>query len=338
MNKTKMILAVTGGTIGVAVLGAAFFAWSAYSAKTEAIDGGEETAGLEAEISQAQSLARKPVFPGASSVSALEANRSQLAEWHAEAFALAAHGDRSFEPTTPAAFKAFLIEDAKRLAALPGAVAGALVKPDFAFGPFREYIAEGRMPDVAQLPTLQRMWDDVSVLAATLASCGVSELQDIQRQERAEAQPKETANRRGAKNRRAAAEPEVIKPAANTYLVTFLARPAACVKAVNALATGERFTVVEGFSFGRAGDVIAEALGEGKKKGAERTSSRRRRRMSAAEEEAARKAEEEAAARGCTITSPATDAPLTVTMTVTVYDFHSRQTRGGADAEDATAK
>ena len=42
MNKTKMILAGTGGAIGLVVLVLAFLVWQAFSAKTAAIEGDDE--------------------------------------------------------------------------------------------------------------------------------------------------------------------------------------------------------------------------------------------------------------------------------------------------------
>lgn len=324
MSKNRMILAVSGGVIGLAVLAMAYFAWSAYAAKVAAIEGDDEgNDGLETVQAKAQTLSRKPVYPCAASVKALEANAAQLAGWQAEALKLASRGDRPARTMTPAQFKTDIVADAKRLAALPGGVGGVLMKPDFAFGPFRSYIAEGKMPTEAELPELLRRWDDVLLVVETLAGCGISELVNVDF--KAAATEEETAkkevkkgNRKAAK-KRAAAEAPAFQPSACTYVFTFATRAPAFVKAINALGTNERFMVVDGFTVARTADPIGAALGGGDKREATARSTgrgRRGRRGAAVEEK-----KEDAAEKSGIVTDPALDAPFTVTLTLTVYDF-----------------
>ena len=80
MNKTKMILAGTGGAIGLVVLVLAFLVWQAFSAKTVAIEGDDEegTDGLETVEARAQSMSRKTVYPCAASLSAIAANQKAV--------------------------------------------------------------------------------------------------------------------------------------------------------------------------------------------------------------------------------------------------------------------
>ncbi len=325
MNKSKIILASVGGVIAVAVLAMAWFVWSGYSAKVSAIEGDDEgNDGLDTVTASAQTLSRKSVFPSAASVRAVESNTAQLVEWKDAALKLASAGDRVYEKTTTAAFKAFIVEDAKRLASMKGGVNGALVKPDFAFGPFKGYIAEGKMPADSELAELQRRWDDVATVTEILAAAGITELVDVQYKAKEEVKEEESKPKKGARRagqRRAAVkEAEVAKPAAFSYVFTFASRPAGIVKALNALRTGERFTVVEDFSFVRERDVIAEALGGDEKKAAASGGRRGRRgRRQAVEEE---KKEEEPKNNGI-ITDPLLDSPCKVQMTLTVYDFRS---------------
>ena len=325
MNKSKIILASVGGVIAVAVLATAFFVWSSYAAKVAAIEGDDEgNDGLDTVIASAQTLSRKPVFPGAASVRAIESNATQLAEWKDAAHKLVCAGDRIFEKTTTAAFKAFIVDDAKRLAALPGSVNGALVKSDFAFGPFKGYIAEGKMPSDSQLGELQRRWDDVAAVTEILAAAGIAELLDVQykvkEEPKEEEQPRGKSKRSGKQRGAAAqAQPER-KPVAFSYVFTFATRPVGFVKALNALETGERFTVVEDFSFVRERDVIAEALGGEEKQDAASSGRRGRRGRRAAVEVEEKKPEEK---NGGIVTDPVLDAPFKVQMTVTVYDFRS---------------
>ena len=343
MSKNRLILSVLGGVIGLIALVMAYFIWSAYSAKTAAIEGDEESEGLESCVDKAERLSRGAVYPCAESVKAVEANIAKVGEWKSDASRLAARGDRVFPKTTPAAFKTFIVADAKRLSSLPGLANGALMKPDFAFGPFKDYISGGNMPADDKLAELQRRWDDVTTVIETLAACGIAELVEIDfKTLQAKEDPKEAEakkNNRG-KNRKSnagrkakaeASEPE--GPAAYTYGFTFTTRPAGFVKAINALETGERFTVVNDFSFVRAKDVIADALGGDEKKEAQQASSRRSRRgrRAAAQPEA----EKEGPKNGI-VTDPVLDEPFTVSMTVTVYDFRTLEESADQDKKGST--
>lgn len=328
MNKTKMILAGTGGVIGLIVLALAFLVWQAFSAKTAAMEGDSEenVDGLETVLTRAQSLSRKSVYPSAESVAALEANRSAVEGWCNESLQLAARGDRFFEKTSAPKFKTFLVADAKRLAELPGAVGGKLVKPEFAFGPFKDYITEGKMPSEAELVELQRRWDDVATVTEMLATNGIAELVDVQ----FKAQAAEPDDAKG-KNRRKPAKAvssAVKEPLSHSYVFTFSARPQAFTRVLNQLAACERFVTVDDFSFSRPKDVIAEVLGGDEKKAAEAqaSSGRRNRRVRRANAEAAAQQKEEqdkGASKNGLVTDPQTDAPMTVTMTVSVHDFRS---------------
>ena len=341
MNKTKMILAGTGGAIGLVVLVLAFLVWQAFSAKTAAIEGDEEegTDGLEAVESRAQTLSRKPIYPCAASVAAIEQNQKSVDDWCKEGVSLAARGDRTFPKTTPAQFKTDLVRDAKRLMALPGGVEGKLVKPDFAFGPFKDYIVEGKMPSEPELAELQRKWDDVSMITEMLSTNGVVELVDVQFNNRiielSNNRNEEKGGRKGKGDKRksaSAAPAPLVSPVVFSYVFTFAARPPAFVKTLNELEQCERFVVVDGFSFVRPGDVIAEAFGGGDEALASKLAStggrrgRRGRRGGGEAEAPASKLAgtgEGAAGKNGVVTDPLQDAPMTVTMTVSVHDFRS---------------
>ena len=276
MNKTKMILAGIGGAAGLVVLVLAFLVWQAFSAKTAAIEGDDEEGvdGLETVEARAQSLSRKPVYPCAASVSAIAENQGKIDEWCKEGLALAARGDKVFPKTTPAQFKTDLVADAKRLMDLPGAVQGKLAKPDFAFGPFRNYIAEGKMPAEAELAELQRRWDDVVTVTELLVTNGVVELVDVQFAAAKKDEANEAKDKRNARDKRkgsANSKPQNLKTSSTSfsYVFTFAARPAAFIRTVNALESCERFVTVDSFSFARPTDVLAEALGGDEKKKAE---------------------------------------------------------------------
>ena len=340
MNKNRMILAVSGGVILVATLVMAFFNWSAYSSKVAALEGDDEegTQGLETMRDQASSLSRKEIYPCAESEKAIAENAERVADWCVEARKLASRGDAPVQVTTPPQFKADIAADAKRLVALPGAVGGALAKPDFAFGPFRPYLVEGKMPSDAELPELTRRWKDVERIVELLAQCGVAELVDVSFKNVASADDEEMAkasakDKKNKKNMRRSAkksaEPTTVPPAAFSYVFTFATRPAAFAKVINALGTDDRFMVVDSFSISRTSDPIGAALGAGDKKGAARGAGRRGRRAQAVQEKTE---EDESATR--IVTDPVLDAPFNVALTVTVYDFRTMEEPAGkADAE-----
>ncbi len=349
MNKTKMILAGIGGAIGLVVLVLAFLVWQAFSAKSAALEGDDEEGvdGLETVESRAQTLSRKPVYPCKESLSAIEENLAIVEDWSKDGLALAARGDKVFDATTPPKFKTFLVSDAKRIAELPGGAAGKLVRPDFAFGPFKDYISGGKMPAEAELAELQRKWDDVATVAGILSKCGASELVDVQFAEKAPettgVQDKRDARGRGDKRRGSSrSNNQAIKPSSNSfsYIFTFLVRPPAFVRTVNELAASERFITVDAFTFDRESDAIAEALGGDEKKDAAVSGTRRGRRGRRGNAEAVSRPLEEAGAsvqKNGIITDPLLDAPFKAVMTVSVHDFRSLEEGNEADAEEKGA-
>ena len=344
MNKTKMILAGASGAIGLVVLVLAFLVWQAFSAKTAAIEGDYEegTDGLETVESRAQSMSRKTIYPCAASVSAIERDRKAVDDWCKEGLSLAARGDKTFPKTTPAQFKADLVADAKRLMTLSGGVAGKIVKPDFAFGPFRDYIAEGKMPSEAELAELQRKWDDVAMITEMLATNGVVELVDVgfavakkdeadEARDRKDARGKRNQRKGSAQSSNRSIDQSVIS---HSYVFTFTAHPAAFVMVLNVLEQCERFIVVDDFSFVRPKDVIAEAFGGGEETPASTGGRRGRRvRKSAEAETPASQTGDGDAGKNGIVTDPVLDAPMTVTMTVSVHDFRSLEKDGEGESK-----
>lgn len=336
MNKNRLILSIIGGAIGLGVLVMLYMVWSSYCAMTAAEEGDSESeervTGLNEVVERANRLSRGKIYPCEESVKAVGGNVEMLTDWRKEALKLAARGDRAFTKTTPPSFKNFIVADAKRLSALPGLVDGALVKPGFAFGPFKDYIAEGKMPSEAQLAELQRRWDDVTVVTETLAASGVAQLLDVQfRQQNTEEEEPTNAQQKKKKAKKPARQAESSDPgpSAYSYVFTFTTRPSGFAKVVNALSTSERFIMVDGFTFVREEDPIASALGGGEKKSADAPAARGRRgRRAAAVVESKPEGEEGGKLKNGIITDPVQDPPLKVTMTLTVYDFRTLEDQG----------
>lgn len=335
MNKQKMILAVIGGVFGVALLVMGYLVFCAYSSKVAALSGDEEEGidGLETVVANADQLSRKPVRPCQASVTAIESNVTAISEWREAALKQASRGDRFFDKTTAAAFKTMIVADAKRLSMLPGAVGGHVMKPDFAFGPFHDYIGGGKMPDEAALPVLQRQWDDIANVIEVLSKCGVAEVTSVALGTAVVKNEEAEASAKGKSAKKPTPKKQKVKEAAksgqqgdvaNAYIVAFSAKPDALVRVINAFATGERFVVVDDFGFTHPQDAIAQTLGGETKKTQEAPAGSRRRRRGAQTEEK-KDAENESETKNKTgvVTDPATDGPLAVTLKLTVCDFRT---------------
>lgn len=320
MSKTKMILAAVGGVSAVAIIAAGVFVWLQVSARTVAIEGDEETEGLEYVQSSADRLMRQPIRPCDESIRELTQAREELLAWKDETFRFAARGDRPIAKLSDAAFKEFLIRDAKRLQALPAGTTNKTLEASFEFGPFKPYIAEGKMPEREVLQTLQRNWDDLSLIIETLSACGISRVTAVTLEKAAEPKEETTAkNKKNKKSSKKMAAP-VFKPASFTYTFTCLTRPAAFVKALNAFQASERFIAVDDFIIRRSKDTLSDAL-MGEKKDESATPSRRGgRRRGARSEEAETKADEPTIA---VMTDPQNDLPFEAVLKLTVHDMRS---------------
>ena len=325
MSKNQIVMAVIGGVTLVAAAALGYLAFDAYSSKSEAVeerDGAAETV---------KRLLRAEVSPDKESELAYKKNADTLSGWTEAALATAAAGDRAVrDDLNPAAFKKKIVDEARALSELEGEVEGKVVKAGFNFG-LPDFVTGDKLPEQELLPKYQRIWGDVRLVFELLQECGVAEIVRIEPAGAAPApaaQPQKEEKPKARRNR-AKKEVEAEKPAytVEKYAVDFRARPAALVKAVNALATSPRFIVVDSMSFAREGDMIASALGEGEKTrgGAqEQSASERRhgRRKQKVVEETEKPAEESEEKKGL-VNDPAKEAPFLVKMILSTYDFGS---------------
>ncbi len=334
MSKPKIILITIGGVIALATIALAVMIWMAFSGRSEQV---EE---LDISRSDAERLVRLPIYPGPAGVRALESNRTDFASWTASARELAARGDKAFERTTSPAFKTFLVEDARRLSELPGAVEGKLVKAGFAFG-FAEYISGGVMPKEEDLPRLQREWYDVSTVIKALAVTGVTEIAEVTLQVRPKAEEDTNMTRKNKRKNKAKVEVDTSEPNVTRMSVTFKARAQGIVNAINAIAASPRFIVVDDLSFYHETDELQAALdGDKKEEGASSSRRSSRRRRSSTTTEAPKpsfgaNATDDAAPQTNAVrvvSDPARVAPFKVTMTFSVYDFRTKE--NGAQATE----
>ena len=311
MNKTKITLLAIGGVALVGTLALGYLIYSSWSEKGET----DESIGFLED--DARRLSSLKVYPSQESVRATDANRKAYADWCELATSLASAGDMRFETTTPASFKSFINDEAKRYSEMPGSVAGRFVKNDFGFG-FDEYILKGALPAASDLPRLQREWYDVSTFLNLLIDAKASSVVELAFVKEA-AKEAEDVSPKNRKKKQKKAEDDSAKPDITRFNIVFTASPVSLVAVANAIAANPRFIVAESCSFVRDSDEIAVKLGE--KTGKKQSSGRRRR----GAEEAAPAAAEGEELTG-PVTDPATAPDFKVTMRVAVYDFRTKST------------
>ncbi len=347
MNKNKIVMCAIGGTGLVIALVLGYLTYSAWEERVEKEDS------LDSMKAKVKRISSGPIAPQQASVDAIDENCKNLAIWFDKAFDVAARGDKAFPAgVSQAEFRNQLREESDEKRKLPGAADGRLVAEDFDFG-FKDILFEGKIPAAADIPVLQRQWDDIKLFVDTLAECGALQILRIEKEApkakedeaAAEAQrQKNHRNRSGRNNRRGAQadEEENQLADAKTYTVEFLARPPAFIRAVNAFAKTERFVVAELVSFERKEDALDAILG-GKEKDEPQAAPHRRRRAAQEQQEAAAQEQQEAAAaqgakKKGVVTDPVTEKPFTVTLKLVTYDFGTKGAGAAAAAEGEEAK
>lgn len=324
MNKTRIVLAATGGVIGLAVLVMAYFTWDAFSRKTAAFEGDDETEGLESYVSRVSSLIGKKPYPSAANKKRLDENRKVFEDWRSDTRRAAAVGDWCPNGAiTPAQFKETLVREARQIADGPGSADGKFMKPDFTFGPFKDYLAD-KLPSKDGLPRLQRQWYDIVSLCEVLRTNGVQQVTDLQVVERKDpvAPNGAKAKKKGSSRGKAAGSADE-NPwhSVETYKISFQGDPSALVGVMRVLGFQERFTVVDGMVFSHVRDAIAESLGGGKEKSEKASVSSGRRGRRRAAVESRKDGEDKQAPKDKSVFDPETDSVLQVELTVSVYDF-----------------
>jgi len=318
MNKNKIAMAVIGGVAAALALVAGVLIWMEDDSQAEFRDE------LEAQVARRDrnSSAKKETED------AYRANAKALSDWAERAHGFVSEqGVRSTDTSQdPAAFKQQMVEDARAFSKLPEESSSKIVKEDFDFG-YRQYIGKegAEIPKREDLPRLQREWYDIVRFTDILVKCGAAELVGVKIAEKAAPEPQGArGGRRPAQQQK---DPSAAYPSTeSTYVFTFLARPAALVRVLNALAADDRFFAVDAMTFEQASDPLVQMLGGDKEKEQGRRGGRRRRRGAEAEEPAP-EADGDAAeiARKGLVTDPATCTPFTVNMTVSTLEFAARE-------------
>lgn len=311
MTKNKTIATACGGVFALAVLAGGYFLYDAYSTCAE------QQEELDGQIENVRSINNAPVFPSKKSIDAVKANAKQLLDWRESALTLAAGGDKKFDATeSPALFKQRLQGAVKRMSALPGGVAGKLVAENFYFG-FDRYLGENAtLPEQAAVLKLATQLDLVETLVDICAKAGAVQVKRIALLEPPKTDDDSSA-RKGKKAKDAEAGPTVLE-----YEAEVDVRPTAFVSLLNELTAAQRFIVVKNFAFAPAEDKLLSRLGaKDESATASAGSSRRRGRRRGAEPEPEKKADAAQAGGSVIITDPEAGEPITVKLTLAVYDF-----------------
>ena len=331
LNRNQMTLCAIGGVFAVGAAALGWFLWSAIDESGEAL--GER----DSSMSAIDNFYSAKVFPSAESLEAVNANTAEIAAWRETAKIIAARGDKSFVETTPPSFKQFLQSEQVRLSSLPGMVDGKICAPGFAFG-FDKYLGQSpTMPERNDLPKLQRQLDFIAEAVELFADAGIAEVKAVKRDDSPAAPVVEEAApaprpARGKGNKQEAAEGPIATSL--EYSFQLLASPKALVTVMNRLNSEFRFTVVTTLNFTSSRDLISEnfAARDKAESDAKNNQGNRRRRRGRGEAEAEEEDAVKPADTGIVI-DPEIDAPLTVDLTVKVYDFG----QGIAVAETAAA-
>jgi len=339
MTKQQTIGAVGAGVFVLCAGALGYLCWDAMSGLAEA----------EEELVGAQETYKnfsKGIFPSAEAIKAVKANASAYRAWYTNAVALAAAGDFKAAEETAPQFKQRLQDEVTGLVKLPGGVSGALAQPTFLFGFDRILGENGVMPESREVPTLVVQLDTVSRVAHILSESGVLEMTAVNclppPKEEDESAPKKGKKKVAAQ--KAAAE-EGPKTTVLTYAFEFTTRGAALVEALNRLAAEKRFFTVTSLAFNPSADTIGDHLTAIKQaqdearqakaaaaeNGGTATGGRRRGRRSGsfdAEVENPTTLDVDPL-----VTDPESDAPLAVSLTITVHDFGRATVK--ASTEDA---
>lgn len=207
--------------------------------------------------------------------------------------------------------------DYERFKKLPEGTSRKIIKEDFAFGKFGDYI-KGKVPSKEEAQLLSRHWNDVSILTDILVEAGATELTDVKVITPKKEEPTNTnqrgrasrgrnlANASGADNVKYASENE-------SYEITFLARPAALVKFLNLISSSKRFFAVDSLKFEQAGDPLLQAIGAESKD----ESTRKNRKN--------KKDDEDPSLSKICVTNPMTTEPFTVTMKISAMIFTEKE-------------
>ena len=326
MSKNKLVMCVIGGVAGVLALA---IGWLVYSES-------DAQEAKRAELQTQQSAISQNAWADPKAAKAHKDNKKAIDDWADDAFKRVSEMARPnpHRGEAPAAFRLRMFKKQRELMKLPAGSETKIIKDTFYFGErFKDFIDPNTAanPAEADVPALQREWGDVVHFTEILLKSGATELTAV-----TVVQPpkpvEENKPRRGGRGPSRSAEK--VNPYPSTeknYEFTFLARPEALIKVLNAVASDkDRFMAIDSISFEQADDPLKKILGEGEKEKKDNAGGRRRGgRRSGGLLDSGKEEEEDVIRKGL-VTNPETAAPFTVVMRVSTIVF--------AKADDAKAK
>ena len=326
MSKNKLVMCVIGGVAGVLALA---IGWLVYSES-------DAQEAKRAELQTQQSAISQNAWADPKAAKAHKDNKKAIDDWADDAFKRVSEMARPnpHRGEAPAAFRLRMFKKQRELMRLPAGSETKIIKDTFYFGErFKDFIDPNTAanPAEADVPALQREWGDVVHFTEILLKSGATELTAV-----TVVQPpkpvEENKPRRGGRGPSRSAEK--VNPYPSTeknYEFTFLARPEALIKVLNAVASDkDRFMAIDSISFEQADDPLKKILGEGEKEKKDNAGGRRRGGRGSGGLLDSGKEEEEDVIRKGLVTNPETAAPFTVVMKVSTIVF--------AKADDAKAK
>ncbi len=326
MSKNKLVMCVIGGVAGVLALA---IGWLVYSES-------DAQEAKRAELQTQQSAISQNAWADPKAAKAHKDNKKAIDDWADDAFKRVSEMARPnpHRGEAPAAFRLRMFKKQRELMKLPAGSETKIIKDTFYFGErFKDFIDPNTAanPAEADVPALQREWGDVVHFTEILLKSGATELTAV-----TVVQPpkpvEENKPRRGGRGPSRSAEKANPYPSTEkNYEFTFLARPEALIKVLNAVASDkDRFMAIDSISFEQADDPLKKILGEGEKEKKDNAGGRRRGgRRSGGLLDSGKEEEEDVIRKGL-VTNPETAAPFTVVMKVSTIVF--------AKADDAKAK
>lgn len=308
MSKNQLKMAVIGG-VGVVIALAAFgMVVMNSSAVTE----------LRNKIAQERSSCAQKRGISSQVAKKVEEARKALSEKALAAYAYVSTNDLKVAKVLEGAkLQNLMNADYERFKKLPEGSSRKIIKEDFAFGKFGDYI-KGKVPSKDEAQVLSRQWNDVSILTDILVDAGATELTEVKvitpkkeevantNQRGRASRGRNAANTANADNAKYASENE-------SYEITFLARPAALVKFLNLVSSSKRFFAVDSLKFEQAGDPLLQAIGAESKD----ESTRKNRKN--------KKDDEDSSLSKVCVTDPATTEPFTVTLKISAMIFTEKE-------------
>jgi len=318
LTKNKIIMISIAALCAIAVVVIVVMSLGALSVKSE------NTESISFAEGTFTRFAKSKVTPCEASVKAIESNSVQLVKWYGMAMDAVSRGDMAFDGNVnEAAFKQKMIDEARKLSKLPGRNGGSIVADGFTFG-FDAYIGGGELPEKSLLPVLQRQWSDIKLFVELLSCATVEEIKTISIESKPV--PEKIAPPPSNKSRKKTQE---AKPLCSQerYLIEFVARPGALIKALNAFSTNGRFIIIDSMEFSRESDIIGTALSSGEKKqeGAAKKAKKSRRSRRAQISESAAEGAAAASKKTGFVTEPGMEGPMLVKLSLVTCDFGSRQ-------------